>query len=65
MKMIYTVSQVPNKKLWYTHRIGCPNIPIIIDGLHTFGTKKHALQTAAIMQCLPYEDYMELRRKTR
>lgn len=65
MKLTYTVSQVPNKKLWYAHKIGHSNIPAIIDGIHTFGTKKHALQTAAIMQCLPYEDYMKLRRKTR
>lgn len=68
MKLTYTVSQVidtkDGKKYWYAHNVRCPYCPCMIEGNPTFGTKKQALQNAALMMCLPYKEYMELRRKS-
>lgn len=62
MKLSYTVSQIPYGNLWYAHKLGYPNIPCMIDGRRVCGTKKYALQNAAIMQCLPYREYITLRK---
>lgn len=62
MKLTYTVSKEKGGQ-WYAHQVGFPNIPCMIGERHTFGTKKYALHNAAIMQGLPYKEYMQLRRK--
>ena len=64
MKLGYTVSKVQNEDLWYAHQVGYSYIPCMINGRSTFGTKKYALQNAAFMQGLPYEEYMKLREKS-
>lgn len=63
MKLTYTVSKVKGSDKWYAHMTGFPNIPCMIDGRSTFGTKKEALHNAALMMALPYKEYMQLRRK--
>ena len=55
MKRMYTVSRVKNSDKWYAHKVGFSYCPCMIDGRRTFGTKKEALQNAAIMMCLPYK----------
>lgn len=63
MKRMYTVSRVKNSDKWYAHKVGFSYCPCMIDGRRTFGTKKEALQNAAIMMCLPYKEYMLLERR--
>ena len=65
MKLAYTVSKEKGTSRWYAPAVGFPNIPCIIDGSPTFGTKKDALHNAANMQGLPYKEYMALRRTTK
>ena len=62
MKLLYTVSKDKFSNLWYAHKIGFANIPVMVSGRPTFGTKKNALNNAAIMQYLPYSEYMILRK---
>ena len=61
MKLTYTISQ-DKDGTYYAHRVGFPNCPCMIDERHTFGTKTEALHNAAIMMCLPYKEYMQLRK---
>lgn len=63
MKLLYTVSKDQFSNLWYAHKIGFANIPAMISGRRTFGSKKYALNNAAIMQGLLYRDYMILRKR--
>ena len=62
MDLIYTVSKEKGGQ-WYAHKVGFPGIPCMINGCKTFGDKKNALHNAAIMQGIPYKEYMQLRRK--
>lgn len=62
MKRVYTVSKVKDSDKWYAHKVGFSNCPCMIDGRHTFGTKKEALNNAAIMMGIPYKEYMKLER---
>lgn len=60
----YTISKEENG-LWYAHRVGFSNIPCMIDSRRTFGSKKNALHNAAMMMCLPYDEYIALRKKNK
>ncbi len=62
MKLNFTISKEKGGQ-WYAHRVGFSSIPCAIDGCRTFGDKKNALHNAAIMQGLPYKEYMRLRNK--
>lgn len=67
MLVTYTISNTISdngEKLWYAHKIGFPNIPAMIEGCKTFGSKVNALHNAAIMMCLPYKEYMALRQES-
>ena len=68
MKLAYTVSTEgeSGKGYWYTHKIAFPGIPCMIDGRSTFSaSKRYALENAAMMQGLPFKDYMTLRKESR
>jgi hypothetical protein len=64
---MYTVSQTRAESgdlVWYAHLEGFSYIPVILAERHTFHTsKKYALTNAAIKMGLPYDSYMELRRR--
>lgn len=71
MQLRYTISKVGNsiKNIgvndgWYAHLIGFPYIPVMIDGCKTFGTKREALNNAAMKEGLTYKEYMKLRSKS-
>lgn len=63
MKLRYTVSKDENG-YWYAHAVGFSNCPCMIDGRPTFSkVRRVALNNAAIMSGLTYEDYMKERRR--
>lgn len=55
MKKSYVVSKDENGR-WYAHKAGFSYVPV----MGSFGTKKHALQSAADCMHLPYKEYMKL-----
>ena len=61
MQLRYTVSE--SGGLWYAHAVRFPGIPCMINERSTFGTKRNALENAAMMQGLIFKEYMELRRE--
>ena len=63
MKKAYTVSSTKNsdgKEVWYAHRVGSPNIPVMSER-GTFGTKRNAMMIAADSMGISYKEYIALR----
>lgn len=63
MKKAYTVSSTKNsdgKEVWYAHRVGYPNIPVMSER-GTFGTKRNAMKIAADSMGISYKEYIALR----
>lgn len=63
MRKAYTVSSTTNsegKEVWYAHRVGYPNIPVMSER-GTFGTKRNAMKIAADSMGLPLKEYMDIK----